>query len=127
MPPCSPSTSISPYEGRIAPQGEGVPPQLHRPQAVGERHEHQFVIPGLFGGEGEGEGEEGGRLGLALPAVGAKEAVLDLDEVVGGGVFEADEVVLSEVEVELLEELFDELARQEGTGSHMVNSKLANS
>jgi hypothetical protein len=59
--------------------------------------------------------------------MGALGLLFYLDEVVADGVFEVDEVQLAEVLVQLLEEALDELGGRGSTGSHMVNSKLANS
>jgi hypothetical protein len=114
------------YEACSLGQGNGVLAQFHSLQAVGEGHIDKFIVLGFFGGDGEGKGKERVLGGVSAMAEGALCLLLDLYAVVADGVFEVDVVELGEVQVQFLEEALDQLARGRGTGSHIVNSKLAN-
>jgi hypothetical protein len=97
-------------------QRNGVLAKLYSLETIGEGHVYEFIILSLFRGYGQSEGKECGFCGVSAMAEGAGGFVLHLYAVVADGVFEIDVVELAEVPVQLLEETFDQLGNERGTG-----------
>lgn len=115
------------YVRRVLGKGEGVPAYFHCFEAVGEGHVDDLVVFDLLVGDGQDDGEEHAAIAALPLAVRTTRSLLHLNQVILHRVLEVDEVELGELVVEAVEELVDELGRQGGTSSHMVNSKLRNS